>query len=153
MRDLLDRVGVVDVVDVAEGIAVVLVVIDWPQVAHAYSQGPSVAPALAAGPACLVASELEAFPSCPSVQVQTEARFAERSSVWLGEVDVDEVGSAYQAGNYRSEVREQHEGRKRFLFQAFQGVQFDSLRWERDVADLIAEQQLAVLAQPKLHCQ
>lgn len=115
MRDPPARVGGVGVVGVAaaaEGIVVVLVVIDWPQVAPAYYQGPSVDQALAADQACWAASELEAYPSSPSPsdQVQVKARFAERSLVWLGEVDVDEVGSACQAGNYRSQLRNQHEG-------------------------------------------
>jgi hypothetical protein len=123
MRDLLDRV---DVVDAAEGTVVVHVVTDWPQVAPAYSQGPSAAPALAAGQACLVASELEAYPSFPSEQVQIKAHFAGRPSVLLGEVDADEVDSAYPTGNHRSEARNQHEGRQRCLFQACQGVHLDS---------------------------
>ena len=101
---------VVGVVDAAEGIVVVLVVIDWLQEAPACSQGPSVAGALAAGPAYSIAFEPEAYPSSPSARVQVKARSAERSSGWLGEVDVDEVGSTYQAGNYRSGVRDQYEG-------------------------------------------
>ena len=146
MRDPPDRVGAVDA---AEGIVVVHVAIDWPQVAPAYSQGPSAAPALAAGQACVVASELEAYPSFPSEQVQIKAHFAGRPSVLLGEVDADEVDLVYQTEKHRSEERNQHEGRQRFLFQACQGVRLDSFHWRRDVADLIAERQLVVLAQPK----
>ena len=105
MRDRFDRVGVVGVVDAAVGIVVVLAVIDWPPVVPACSQGPSEVRALAAGRACLAASELEAYPSFPSDPVQVEARSVEYSSVWLGAVDVDEVGSADQAGNWSSEAR------------------------------------------------
>lgn len=139
MRALLDRVGVVGVADAAEGIVVVLVVIDWPQVEPSCSQGPSVARVVAAGPACLAASEREAYPLSPWEQVQITAHWAGRSSVWLGEVDVDEVGSALQVENHRSAVRHQHEAQQHFLLQAFQGVQLDLRRWNYGVADLIAE--------------